>query len=207
MTIVPQSAPRTLAAVCSSRSCANSSSRTDGNSWRHSAVGCTPLLARCSRAKPSSFSSVATLRLMPETVKPISSAAARRLPRSIAFNKICQRSVSILYLLLLYLQFCKNCVTFSSIIRQNAGFVKGGRTENKKSLPRLRGRCPAEPELGVHHSFIFRSCLRFMRSSRAAFCLSHLASYSGVAGSMQRAKLQCRPSRRLSLKRRYQCPQ
>ena len=76
-----------------------------------------------------------------------------------------------------------------------------------KSLPRLRGRCPAEPELGVHHSFIFRSCLRFMRSSRAAFCLSHLASYSGVAGSMQRAKLQCRPSRRLSLKRRYQCPQ
>ena len=61
--------------------------------------------------------------------------------------------------------------------------------------------------LGVHHSFIFRSCLRFMRSSKAAFCLSHLASYSGVAGSMQRAKLQCRPSRRLSLKRRYQCPQ
>ena len=205
--MVPQSAPRTLAAVCSSRSCANSSSRTDGSSWRHSAVGCTPLLARCSSAKPSSFSSVATLRLMPETVKPISSAAARRLPRSIAFNKICQRSVSILYLLLLYLQFCKKRVTFSSIIRQNAGFVKSGRTENKKSLPRLRGRCPAEPELGVHHSFIFRSCLRFMRSSRAAFCLSHLASYSGVAGSMQRAKLQCRPSRRLSLKRRYQCPQ
>ena len=205
--MVPQSAPRTLAAVCSSRSCANSSSRTDGSSWRHSAVGCTPLLARCSRAKPSSFSSVATLRLMPETVNPISSAAARRLPWSIAFNKICQRSVSILYLLLLYLQFCKKCVTFSSIIRQNAGFVKSWRTENKKSLPRLRGRCPAEPELGVHRSFIFRSCLRFMRSSRAAFCLSHLASYSGVAGSMQRAKLQCRPSRRLSLKRRYQCPQ
>ena len=205
--MVPQSAPRTLAAVCSSRSCANSSSRTDGSSWRHSAVGCTPLLARCSSAKPSSFSSVATLRLMPETVNPISSAAARRLPWSIAFNKICQRSVSILYLLLPYLQFCKNCVTFSSIIRQNAGFVKSRRTEIKKASPRLRGRYPAEPGLGVHHSFIFRSCLRFMRSSRAAFCLSHLASYSGVAGSMQRAKLQCRPSRRLSLKRRYQCPQ
>ena len=142
--MVPQSAPRTLAAVCSSRSCANSSSR----SWRHSAVGCTPLLARCSSAKPSSFSSVATLRLMPETVNPISSAAARRLPRSIAFNKICQRSVSILYLLLLYLQFCKNCVTFSSIIRQNAGFVKSGRTEIKKASPGYEGDGPRRRSLG-----------------------------------------------------------
>ena len=146
--MLPQSAPRTLAAVCSSRSCANSSSRTDGSSWRHSAVGCTPLLARYSSAKPSSFSSVATLRLMPETVKPISSAAARRLPWSIAFNKICQRSVSILYLLLLCLQFCKNRVTFSSIIRQNAGFVKSGRTEIKKVSPSYEGGAPQSRSLG-----------------------------------------------------------
>ena len=109
-----------------------------------------------------------------------------QLPRSIAFNKICQRSVSILYLLLLYLQFCKNCVTFSSIIRQNAGFVKSGRTENKKASPGYEGDGPRRRSLGsitlLYSAPACASCAQAELPSACPICIVLRGSRVDAAG-------------------------
>ena len=75
------------------------------------------------------------------------------------------------------------------------------------NTPHSRFGCAGKVFILINKKDYSLFALRFIRSSRAAFCLSHLASASGVAGSVHRAKLQCRPSRRLSLNRRYHAPQ